>query len=219
MAHAAASAGVLLMTAQTLRFDAAVLALKASLSDAGAPRHLSLTSRIPIKPRDPTHAAGYGHRGALLEVGVHLLDLVRFLTGEEVTLVRCQTDHLPPTPETLATATLRTASGLPCLLEVARTAAGRTGRAEWLGARGLLTADWSDSTLTTVTTESSPLTRPVPPVPTVLSTLTAFLTAIRTSAPPPITGEDGFRAVELAEACYRSAAAAGQPVSLPLDLR
>ena len=102
---------------------------------------------------------------------------------------------------------------------MARTAAGRTGRAEWLGARGLLTADWSDSTLTTVTTESSPLTRPVPPVPTVLSTLTAFLTAIRTSAPPPITGEDGFRAVELAEACYRSAAAAGQPVSLPLDLR
>ena len=113
MAHAAASAGVLLMTAQTLRFDAAVLALKASLSDAGAPRHLSLTSRIPIKPRDPTHAAGYGHRGARREVGVHLLDLVRFLTGEEVTLVRCQTDHLPPTPETLATATLRTASGLP----------------------------------------------------------------------------------------------------------
>ncbi len=219
MAGAAARAGVPLMTAQTLRFDAAVLALKASLSDAGAPRHLSITSRIPFKPRDPTHAAGYGHRGALLEVGVHLLDLVRFLTGEEVTLVRCQTDHSPPTPDTLATATLRTASGLPCLLEVARTAAGRTGRAEWMGTHGQLTADWSESTVTTVTTESAPPSPPSPRSPTIPSTLTAFLTAIQTGTPPPITGEDGLRAVELVEACYLSAAANGQPVTLPLDLR
>lgn len=229
MATAASRAGVLLMTAQTLRFDPTVLALQAALPEAGAPRHLNLTIRIPIKPRDTDHAAGYAHRGALLEIGVHLLDLVRFLTGEEVVEARCQTDHLPPTPETFATATLRTASGLFCTLEASRGAAGRTGRAEWIGSRGQLTADWYGSTLTSVLVPSSgpsaappeavTTSRSISPRPTVLSALDVFRSAVHTATPPPITGEDGFRAVELAEACYRSAAAGGQPVSLPLDLR
>jgi predicted dehydrogenase len=47
---------------------------------------------------------------------------------------------------------------------------------------------------------------------TVLSTLTAFLQAVNNHSPMPITGDDGCRAVEIAEACYRSAQARGARV-------
>jgi len=56
----------------------------------------------------------------------------------------------------------------------------------------------------------------LPPSQTVLATLTAFLQAVENRAPMPITGEDGCHAVEIAEACYRSAEASGAPVTLPV---
>jgi myo-inositol 2-dehydrogenase/D-chiro-inositol 1-dehydrogenase len=43
-----------------------------------------------------------------------------------------------------------------------------------------------------------------------------FVDAVIEKKPTPITVEDGYRAIELIEACYR-AAQTGKPVSLPLD--
>lgn len=45
--------------------------------------------------------------------------------------------------------------------------------------------------------------------------LEAFVAAIRENRTPPITGHDGYQAVEIVQAVYRSAES-GQPVSLPL---
>ena len=56
----------------------------------------------------------------------------------------------------------------------------------------------------------------LPQSPTVLTILQEFVHALRTKTPMPITGEDGCRAVEIAEACYRSAEAGGIAVTLPL---
>jgi myo-inositol 2-dehydrogenase/D-chiro-inositol 1-dehydrogenase len=43
-----------------------------------------------------------------------------------------------------------------------------------------------------------------------------FLSAVRHGGPPAVSAEDGYRAVELVEACYR-AARTGDPVLLPLQ--
>lgn len=43
-----------------------------------------------------------------------------------------------------------------------------------------------------------------------------FLSAVRHGGPPEVSAEDGYRAVELVEACYR-AAQTGSPVLLPLQ--
>ncbi len=48
---------------------------------------------------------------------------------------------------------------------------------------------------------------------TVVDTLQAFLEALRAGEPMPISGLDGQRAVEIADACYESAQT-GQPVTL-----
>jgi predicted dehydrogenase len=51
----------------------------------------------------------------------------------------------------------------------------------------------------------------------VLTTLQEFLHALQQNSPMPITGEDGCRAVEIAEACYRSAENGGRTVTLPME--
>jgi predicted dehydrogenase len=212
----AREAEVPLMTAQTLRFDYTIQQMKTLRHRIGRSERLDLISRIEVKPRAPDHADGYGKRGALLEIGVHMLDLVRFLTGEEVSEVRCTMDVLPPaTPETAASVGLTTGGGTVCRIDIARVAAGRVGRAVWSGSQGRLEADWGQRRLR-CSDETGTTDFDFPPAQTVLATLTAFLQAVNDDTPIPITGEDGFRAVEIAEACYRSAQEAGAPVTLPV---
>lgn len=217
MVEAAAQAGVPLMTAHTLRFDETIQSVLASRPRIGRPQHLVMTSRIETKGRSVNHAEGYGRRGALLEVGVHLLDLVRVLTGEEVKTVHCVLNQIPPAyPETVAQVHLRTMSGLPCSIEVAPVAAGRVGQAEWIGSEGRLLADWTNRHIQYTDSASRSEKWSVPQSLTVLTALREFIHALQRKTPMPITGEDGCRAVEIAEACYRSAEADGSTITLPL---
>lgn len=206
MVRAAESSGVPLMTAQTLRFDQAVLALRTRLADTGAPRYLVLTQRVEPRPevtRDPSDYAG---RGVLLEIGIHLLDLVRFLTGEEVAEVRCEMDRLAPgMPESRALVSLRTTSGFPCIVDSSRVMAGRVCRAEWVGSKGQMIADWATHRFSHIGSSGVLEERTIEDRPTVIDALRAFLHALRRGAPMPVTGRDGQRAVEIADACYESA--------------
>jgi len=216
MVDAARKTGVPLMTGQTLRFDATIQALKDKRALIGHPQRMVLTSHIETKITKPDHAVGYGQRGALLEIGIHLLDLVRFLTGEEVGEVECMMDAVPPAaPETSVTAHLRTQNGIDCALDVRRVAAGRRGTAVCVGSDGQITADWIEQRVQ-FTRGDQAETWTTSPSTTVLSTVTAFLHAVEWKQHMPITGEDGFRAVEIADACYHSASTGGRPVILPL---
>jgi predicted dehydrogenase len=212
---AAEEAGLLLMTAQTLRFDSAILLLKEHLPEIGQLRYATFTSRIETKVSAHVRSPMPGQRGALLEFGVHLLDLVPFLTGEEVIAVRCELDQLPSVaPETMAIVQAQTTSGLRCILDVARVEAGRVARTEWVGTRGQIAADWFHQRVSGVIGNAAPLEWKVQPQQTILATLRAFATAVETNSPPPITGRDGCRAVEAADACYRSAEQGGVSVSV-----
>lgn len=218
MAEAAAEARIPLMTGQTLRFDATIQALKARRASIGRSQQLLLNTRIEMKTREPNHADGYGRRGALLEIGVHMLDLVRFLTDEEIREVRCTMRPIPPAaPDMVASVQLVTAGGTDCRIEVARSDNSRVGTAEWIGSEGRFTADWVQQRLRWIGPNGQTESWMLSPCPTVLVTLRAFLAALHEKRCMPITGEDGFRAVELAEACYRSAASHGATVALPLS--
>ncbi len=213
MVGAAEEAGLLLMTAQTLRFDSAILLLKEHLPEIGQLRYATFTSRIETKASAHVRSPMPGQRGALLEFGVHLLDLVPFLTGEEVVAVRCELDQLPSVaPETMAIVQAQTTSGLRCILDVARVEAGRVARTEWVGTKGQIATDWFHQRVSGIMGDTAPFEWAVQPQQTILATLRAFVHAIETSTPPPITGRDGCRAVEVADACYRSAELCGASV-------
>jgi predicted dehydrogenase len=204
--EAAASADVPLMTAQTMRYDAAVRALKAELASVGPRRYLVLTNRVEPRPEVVQDPSDYAGRGILLEIGVHQLDLVRYLTGEEVSEVRCDMDSDGPgQPESRALVRLRTVGGLPCIIDVSRVTEGRVGRAEWVGRDGQIAADWVRHRICRTTGRMTMEERPVEDRPTLVDVLQDFVEALDQGKPMPITGLDGQRAVELADACYRSA--------------
>ncbi|MDO8357131.1 MAG: Gfo/Idh/MocA family oxidoreductase [Nitrospirota bacterium] len=220
MVRAAEEAGVMLMTAQTMRFDSTILLLKDHLPELGRLRYATFTSRIETKASAQVQALIPGQRGALLEFGVHLLDLVPFLTGETVVNVRCELDQLPTIgPETMAIVQAQTTSGLRCVMDIARVSVGRVARTEWVGTHGQLAADWCHHRVTAVIGDRGPQEWVVQPQQTILATLRAFVHAIETKTPPPITGHDGWRAVEVADACYRSAEQDGATVTVTFDAR
>jgi predicted dehydrogenase len=215
MVTAAEAAGVLLMTAQTLRFDSTILLLKDHLPEIGRFRYATFTSRIETKASAQVRSPIPGQRGALLEFGVHLLDLVPFLTGEEVVAVRCEMDQLQTVaPDTMAIVQAQTVSGMRCVLDIARVVAGRVARTEWVGTQGQIAADWFHQRVSGAIGDTAPLEWAVQPQQTILATLRAFVRAIETNTPPPITGRDGCRAVEVADACYRSAELGGATVTV-----
>jgi predicted dehydrogenase len=218
MVLAARRAGVTLMTAQTLRFTPVLRRLKERLPDVGPLEYLSLAMRAERAPHpwldEPWQAGG----GVVIEIGIHLLDLIRFLTGEEAAEVSAQLirQHTVAT-EDVALATVRLRSGLRCFLEVSRVSGGRLCRVEAIGPDGLLVADVGPSVLTRVKGWATVESEAIADRPTVVTVLQEFIRSLAAGTPVPVTGEDGARAVAMAEAAYHSARAGG-PVPVP-DLR
>ena len=204
-----------LMTAQTLRYDPTIQKLREIAPRVGKWRYLSLTCRVEHRDHSMKEMLAWENRGVLLEVGIHLLDLTRFLTGEEIQEVYCELDQPgePDTPENRCWARLTTISGMHCSLDVSRVSSNRVTRAEIVGVEGQACADWNASRVYIATQQNQKEEYSLTPTPTLLCVLRDFFQALENRFPMPITGIDGLRAVEIANACYESAAT-GRPVVL-----
>jgi predicted dehydrogenase len=214
MVEAARAAGVPMMTAQTLRFTPVLRRLRERLPAIGPLEYLWLSMRVEPAPHswlnDPAQAGG----GALIEIGIHLIDLIRFLTGEEAVevsaeIVRRHTDYV----EDMALARFLLTSGVRCYVEVSRVSGGRTCRVEAVGKTGQLLADVNESVLSLVEGRKVTEKESVQDGPTIVRVLEEFANSLATGGPVPISGEDGLRAVAMAEVAYRSASE-GRPIAL-----
>jgi UDP-N-acetylglucosamine 3-dehydrogenase len=150
--------------------------------------------------------------GCLIDLGVHVVDLVRFVTGDDIVAVSAMLNGAAGDVETDAQLVVRLASG----------------------AIGTIHASWSsrpgpDHQLTVVGTEGTlhldartPLTRfdlagerERVALPSVTSSpLHEFLAAVRGERAPSVTAHDGRAAVAVVEAAY-AAAESGRAVSVP----
>ncbi len=198
------------------RYDREFLALRAQI-DAGAVGDIELvqiTSRDHAPPPiDYIRRSG----GLFRDMMIHDLDMARFLVGEEFVEVFA-TGSVLIDPEIgaagdvdTAMATLKTASGKIVVITTNRRAPyGHDQRAEVHGSKGMVSL--GNQRATSVSVADSHGYRAEPLLASFMvryadayrQELTAFVEALKTGGPLSPTGEDGLRALELADAAQRS---------------
>jgi predicted dehydrogenase len=205
--EAVSRTGGFLMVSQTLRFNSVVRALEEHIDEVGPIHTISMCQRLEPSStewRDDFSLAG---GGTILHTGVHMFDLLRYLSGDEVRRVYCETDRIfYEELEDMFVATLRMRrSRIRCVIDAARYTGGRSGRIEIVGEQGQLMGDHVHGYGMTIHGQKATPLDIAPPVQTVEQALRAFLQAFVNDEAPPVSALDGFQSVEIAEACYYSA--------------
>lgn len=216
-----------LMMGFNRRFDPSFRALKQRLDDGeiGKLEVLRITSRDPAPP-PLSYAKVSG--GLFRDMMIHDFDTARWLLGEEpVELFATGSCLVDPAIGELgdvdtAVVVLKTASGRVCTIDNSRRAVyGYDQRLEVLGAEGMLLAD--NPLPTTVRRAGKDDVKSDKPPFFFLeryedayrAELDAFLDVLTEGAAPPVTGEDGRRALLLANAANESLA---KKAAVMLDL-
>ena len=192
------------MVAQTLRYNAVVRLVKARLAELGAVHAITLSQRFEPSPLtwldDPSISGG----GMTLHTGVHLFDLIHFLTGSMPRSVTCQMHsvHTERTEDGFA-ATLHFESPRAlATVSCARTAGARNGHIGIAGESGALAADHVlHNAMHVVGTKAEPL-EVGPIAQTVPEVIRAFARAVLDGTAMPISLAEGLRAVAVVDACY-----------------
>ena len=198
------------------RFDREFVALRAQI-EAGAVGEVELvqiTSRDHAPPPlDYIRRSG----GLFKDMMIHDLDMARFLVGEEfVEVFATGSVLIDPAIGAAgdidtATATLKTASGKIVVITTNRRATyGHDQRAEVHGSKGMASIGNRRATAVSVADRQGYRTEPllasfmVRYADAYRHELTAFVEALEAGGPLSPTGEDGLRALELADAALRS---------------
>jgi myo-inositol 2-dehydrogenase/D-chiro-inositol 1-dehydrogenase len=210
--------GATLMLGFNRRFDPHFRAVRAAIDEGriGDVEMVQITSRDPGAP-PPSYITSSG--GIFRDMTIHDFDMARFLLGDEVTTVYATASVLVD-PEIgklgdydSAMVVLTTASGKQCSISNSRRATyGYDQRIEVHGSKGVVSAENQRPVSIEVATEAG-YTRP--PLHDFFMTryteayaaeITAFVEAIETGSAPSPSGEDGLKALALAEAALKSIA-------------
>jgi predicted dehydrogenase len=220
IASLVSASGVRAMVAHTLRFNSVVHTVRAHLPEVEPLHAIYLSQRFEPSPLDWLDRRRESGGGIVLHTGVHSFDLLRFLTGCEVTRVWCRTVQIitRETEDNFAMTCQLSNASLVATIAGSRAAGGRVGLFDLAGARGHLLADHVHGFVHLVR-GAERLSLPVPsPVPTVRETLGAFVRALREGTSFPISIEDGLRTVAIVDAAYRSAERGGEGVAVAGEL-
>jgi myo-inositol 2-dehydrogenase/D-chiro-inositol 1-dehydrogenase len=211
------NAGTILMTGFNRRFDPHFMTLKQRL-DTGEIGVLELLTIISRDPSPPPLAYIATSGGLFRDMMIHDLDMARFLLAEEPlelhATASCLVDPAIGAAGDVDTALvmLRTGSGRLCQISNSRRATyGYDQRIEAHGATGLLQV--GNVVATTVQAAGSSGFRSDPVLPFFLeryaaayrAELDAFVLAVRGEGPAKPDGEDGLRALLLANAAVEAA--------------
>jgi len=214
---AADEAGVKLMVGHIERFNPAVLALKHRLEDGQLGRVFQLDARrqgpFPARVKDV---------GVVIDLAVHDLDVMRYVTGREVKRVFAETERrIHSSREDLLSGLVRFEQGIVGTLMINWLTPIKIRELFVTGERGMFqvdylqqdlyfyenadapTVEWPFRNLRGVS-EGKMIRYVVAKREPLLIEQEAFLAAIRGESAIPVTGQDGLQALELAQAVVAS---------------
>ncbi|MFA3919484.1 inositol 2-dehydrogenase [Ruegeria hyattellae] len=210
--------GANLMLGFNRRFDPHFAAVKTAITEGrvGAVEQVTITSRDPgLPPMDYIDVSG----GIFRDMTIHDFDIARFLLDEEIESVQA-TGSVLVDPEVAAhgdfdtaMVMLRTSSGKQCtILNSRRASYGYDQRIEVHGSNGMVAAE-NQRPVSIEIANGAGYTRP--PLHDFFMTryteayaaeISGFIATIRDGAPVSPSGEDGLKALALAEAALKSVA-------------
>lgn len=209
-------AGVKLQVGFNRRFDHNFKAIRDAVKagKVGEPHIIKVTSRDPEPPpAEYVKVSG----GIFMDMAIHDFDMVRYLSGSEVEEVYVHGAVLvdPAIGEAgdidTAVINLKFANGALGCIDISRKAAyGYDQRAEVFGSLGAVHSQ-NDSGSTAIISTAEGVTGEKPLfffLERYMASFTAevkdFITAIKTDGPVPVTGMDGLRPVQIAQAVGES---------------
>lgn len=210
--------GATLMIGFNRRFDPHFKAVRDAIDDGlvGEVEMVHITSRDPGPPPG-TYIQVSG--GIFRDMTIHDFDMARFLLGEEVSTVYA-TGSVLVDPEIgklgdydSATVVLTTGSGKQCSISNSRRATyGYDQRIEVHGSKGAVAAENQRPVGIEVATDAGFVRPPLHDffmtryIDAYAAEIAAFVKAIETGTPPHPSGDDGLKALLLAEAALKSVA-------------
>jgi predicted dehydrogenase len=215
---AAHEKGVKLMIGHIERFNPAVLALKAHLADDELGRVFQIDARrqgpFPARIRDV---------GVVIDLAVHDLDVMRYVTGAEIERAYAETERrIHSTHEDLLTGLVRLDDGTVGTLSINWLTPTKIRELSVIGERGMFRVDYltqdlyfyENATANEMEWEAIRMLRGVSEGRMIRHVVAkreplrieqeAFLAAVRGDIPVPVTGRDGLQALRLAHALVAS---------------
>lgn len=213
MITACEEAGVQLMTAFPVRFNASIVALKEAVHSEMFGETLTIAARNPgYCPKswfvDPALSGG----GAVIDHTVHVVDVLRYIYGAEITQVYAESSNLMYGYEGDDTGMLmfRLSNGVPVSLDTSWSRPSNWPiwggvTLDVIGEKGVLFADAYNDNYEMAETTGPSFRWNANEVTGDPEMVSAFIDAVRNGTDVPVTGEDGLRAVEVALAAMKSA--------------
>ena len=217
LATVEAEGGVLMVGFQR-RFDPDFLALKRAVDDGriGAVEMVTIISR---DPEPPPYDFIVRSGGIFRDMTIHDFDVARWLLGEEVKTVQAAASVLvdPKIGELgdfdSVNVILTTANGRHCTItNTRRTTFGYDQRIEVHGSAGTVSVENHRESRIELANRDGYLRTPLLGffmtryAAAYAAELAAFVEALASGTPPPVTGHDGLMALAIAEAAIRSVA-------------
>lgn len=223
--RAVAKTGMPVMIGFNRRFDPSFGALKAAL-DAGEIGKAELLSITSFDPAPPPVSYIKVSGGLFRDMMIHDFDMANFIMGETpISISAVGSSVVDPVigaagDVDTAVVTLSYADGRIAVIKNSRRAVyGYDQRVELLGSEGLLQAqNMLENTMVKSTTSGVTGAKPTyffleRYLPAYIAEWSAFVDAVTTRSPMPVTLDDGVAALAMAEAATRSVKA-GAPVQL-----
>ncbi len=199
-----------LTVGQTLRYNGVVQMLRQHLADIGRLFHFSANQRlepITLAWHEDIELAG---AGVSYHTAVHVFDALRYITGLEITRVMAVTrSESHQRLENLLTVMVEMEDDVVGTVDCSKVSNSRTGRFEFVGQNGQLNGDQVHSTCDFIHGQNISVFDPGEPATTIMSLLKDWAGFLRGEQVNPVPGEEGLIAVNICEACLRSAAGDG----------
>lgn len=215
---AAERAGVCLTIGHIERFNPAVVALKAHLADGALGRVFQIDTRrqgpFPARIRDV---------GVVIDLAVHDLDIMRYVTGSEIVRVYAETEQrIHSTREDLVSALVRLSDGTVGTLTINWLTPTKIRELYVTGECGMFRVDyltqdlfffenatagdgaWETMRVLRGVSEGKMIRYVVAKKEPLRAELESFLSAARGQRPVAVTGADGLEALRLAQSVVTS---------------